>query len=152
MKKILTMVLLSLPAAAQAMCSPGGGPCQSCRGGWVLASGALYAAVAVLGYWVLLQAVKETSNCVKRIGDVLGSVLVVIGLVGLLCATFSHIKDSMARSVCPAQANMPQPSHPDFMMGQMNPGQHQQQMGGMDQQQPAPEPSQPVEKKGRRSR
>lgn len=151
MKKILTVVLLSLPAAAQAMCSPGGGLCQSCRGGWVLASGALYAAVAVLGYWVLLQAVKETSACIKRIGDVLGSVLVVIGLLGLLCATFSHIKDSMARSVCPAQANMPQPSHPDFMMGQMEPGrQPQQPMGGMDQQQPAP--SQPVEKKGRRPR
>ena len=87
MRAFMTALFVSLPAAAQAMCMHGpssGGCCASQYGG--LLAGAVYAVVATLGYWVLLQAVKETSTCIKRIGDVLGSVLVVVGLLGLLCA------------------------------------------------------------------
>ena len=97
MKRLVTVALLSLPAAAQAMGmhGPDGGCAGRCGAGGLLA-GALYAVVAVLGYWVLLQAVKETSACIKRIGDVLGSILVLIGLLGLLCATFGHVRHSQS--------------------------------------------------------
>ena len=99
MKRLVTVALLSLPAAALAQGMPMrepmmGGCCRHGAGG--LMAGALYAVVAVLGYWVLTQAVKETSACIKRIGDVLGSMLVLIGLLGLLCATFGHVRHSQS--------------------------------------------------------
>jgi hypothetical protein len=87
-------------------------------------AGAAYAFIAVLGYWVLLQAVKETSNCIKRIGDVLGSILVVVGLLGLLCAVASHVKTAMHRCCCGGQgpaAAMTAPVSPQDM-GEMPPG------------------------------
>jgi lipopolysaccharide export LptBFGC system permease protein LptF len=93
----MAAVFVSLPAAAQAMCLSGSGAgCCAARHGGLLA-GAAYAVVATLGYWVLLQAVKETSTCIKSIGDVLGSVLVIVGLLGLLCAVTGHIRSSLGR-------------------------------------------------------
>ncbi len=117
MKRLVTVALLSLPAAALAQGMPMrepmmGGCCRHGAGG--LMAGALYAVVAVLGYWVLTQAVKETSACIKRIGDVLGSILVLIGLLGLLCATFGHVRHSMCRrcSMAAASSMMAPPPPP----------------------------------------
>lgn len=56
---------------------------------------ALYALIAALGYWTMQHAAKETANCVKRTGSVLGTALVVIGLLGVLCGIASHVKRSM---------------------------------------------------------
>ena len=64
MKTFLTVLSLSLPAAAQAMCMQGAGGCCAPQHGGLVA-GAVYAVVATLGYWVLLQAVKESSERIK---------------------------------------------------------------------------------------
>ena len=121
MKTFLTVLSLSLPAAAQAMCMQGAGGCCAPQHGGLVA-GAVYAVVATLGYWVLLQAVKESSTCIKRIGDVLGSVLVVVGLLGLLCAVTSHVKSSMRCCGGPGPM-MTAPGQPQGMgMGMMPPG------------------------------
>lgn len=93
MKGLITVFLLALPAAAQAMGGEGGG--AGCGGSCGQAVAAVYAILAALGYWVMHTACKETSNCVKKIGHVVGSVLVIIGLLGLLCGVGSHIKKSM---------------------------------------------------------
>jgi hypothetical protein len=119
MKTFLTALFVSLPAAAQAMCMHGaGGGCAPQHGG--LVAGAVYAVVATLGYWVLLQAVKESSTCIKRIGDVLGSVLVVVGLLGLLCAVAGHVKSSMRRCCGGPGPMMAAPGQPQGM-GMMPP-------------------------------
>jgi len=93
----MTSVFVSLPEAARAMglSGCGSGCCAAHQGG--LLTGAAYAVVATLGYWVLLQAVKETSACVRRIGDVLGSVLVIVGLLGVLCSVTGHIRNSLGK-------------------------------------------------------
>jgi Na+/H+-translocating membrane pyrophosphatase len=66
--------------------------------------------IAVLGYWVLLQAVKESAAWLKRSGYVLGGVLAVAGLLGLLCSVASHSRCSSSRS-CLGPGMMP-PGHP----------------------------------------
>jgi hypothetical protein len=121
----MTAAFVFLPAAAQAMCMAGAGAgcCGACHGG--LIAGAAYAVVATLGYWVLLQAVKETSTCIKRIGDVLGSVLVIVGLLGLLCAVTGHVRNSLGKCCGrqPGGMMMPAPGQgPDTDMGMMPPG------------------------------
>ena len=116
----MTALFVSLPAAAQAMCmhgfGAGGGVCH--HGG--LLAGAAYAVVATLGYWVLLQAVKESSTCIKRIGDVLGSVLVIVGLLGVLCSVAGHIKSSLSKCCCGRGPMMTAPGQPQDM-GMMSP-------------------------------
>jgi hypothetical protein len=123
MKALLTTFGVCLPAAAQAMCMTGSaaGCCAAPHGG--LMGGAAYAVIATLGYWVLLHAVKETSTCIKRIGDVLGSVLVIVGLLGLLCAVTGHIRSSLGRCCGgqPPAAAMPAPE-PGQDMGSLPPG------------------------------
>ena len=84
---------MSLPAAAQAYGMSGGG-----HGGCGYAGSVLFAALAVLGYWVLQHAGKETASYIKRTGIVLGITLLVIGLLGLLCGVGSHISQGMSRS------------------------------------------------------
>ena|GEM_PF-5513146 len=69
---------------------------QSCMHAAVL----LYSLVAALGYWVMQHAAKETANCVKRTGSVLGTVLVVIGLLGVLCGAASHVRKSLCKKSC----------------------------------------------------
>ncbi len=102
MKMLITMFLVTLPAAAQAAGMRGG-----CGHGGGHAAAALYAVLAVLGYWVAQHAAKETANCIKRTGAVVGMTLVVIGLLGLLCGVGSHIKKSLARSCsCSGQGEM----------------------------------------------
>ena len=93
MKILIAMLVASLPAAAQAcgMGMPGG---EQCGGAGIHAATALYAVLAILGYWVLQHAAKETLKYVKRAGTIVGMTLVVIGLLGFLCGVRSHIKRS----------------------------------------------------------
>ena len=95
MKMLMTLVLIALPAAAHAyggrFDGPGGGH------GGEFAPFLICAIIAALGYWVAQHAAKETANGIKRLGAVTGTVLVIVGLLGILCATGSHIKGGMAR-------------------------------------------------------
>lgn len=93
MKILIAMLVASLPAAAQA-CGMGLTGGDQCSTAGVHAATALYAVLAILGYWVLQHAAKETLKYVKRSGTILGMMLVVIGLLGFLCGVRSHIKRS----------------------------------------------------------
>ncbi len=93
MKMLITLALVALPAAAQACGMSGGygrGGCSS------FAPFLICALIAALGYWVAQHAAKETANCIKRMGAVTGSILVIIGLLGILCAAGSHIKRNIS--------------------------------------------------------
>ncbi len=93
MKSFTTLLLLSLPAVARAcMCGAPGGCCAPHGHGGLLA-GALFAAVAALGYWVLQHADKQARKLIQRTGQITGFTLVVLGLAGLLCSVVGHVKD-----------------------------------------------------------
>lgn len=111
MKILTTLFFVTLPAAAQAYAGYGpgpGGPGGCDHGGCGFAPFLICAVIAALGYWVAQHAAKETANCVKRLGSVTGTVLVVIGLLGILCAAGSHIKRNMAchGSNCPLEQSV----------------------------------------------
>ncbi|HBA60560.1 MAG TPA: hypothetical protein DCZ92_07035 [Elusimicrobia bacterium] len=89
MKILITMLLVSLPAAAQAGGMYGGG--HKAMMGMHFAT-LLYAVIAALGYWVLQHSAKETAAFVKRTGIGLGMFLVVVGMLGVLCGVGSHVK------------------------------------------------------------
>lgn len=98
MKKLFIILLLGAPLAAHAM----GGYGERFYGHSQAAAhiaAALYALMAALGYWVLQHAAKETADYVKRTGQVLGWLLIVIGLLGLLCGVTSHVK----KYACPGE-------------------------------------------------
>lgn len=106
MKILLTLFFVALPAAAQACGMSGGG---HGRGGCSsFAPFLICAVIAALGYWVAQHAAKETANGIKRLGSVTGTILVIIGLLGILCAAGSHIKRSMNchGSNCPMEQGM----------------------------------------------
>jgi len=108
MKILITLLFVALPAAAQAYAGYGpgpGGPGGCAHGGCGFAPFLICAVIAALGYWVAQHAAKETANCIKRLGSVTGTILVVIGLLGILCAAGSHIKRNMAchGSKCPSE-------------------------------------------------
>ncbi len=116
MRTMLTLSLLALPAAARAMYGSG---CGSCSGG--LLAGAAYAVVAVLGYWVLQQAVKESVVWLKRVGYALGGILAFVGALGLLCSVTNHSKGGANRA-CFGPGMMPPPMGMGMGPGGMNPG------------------------------
>lgn len=101
MKILITLALVALPAAAQACGMSGAyghGGCSS------FAPFLICALIAALGYWVAQHAAKETANCIKRMGSWTGTILVIIGLLGILCAAGSHIKRNMScHSKCQEQ-------------------------------------------------
>ncbi len=105
MRKILTTLLVSLPAGAQAM-----GMNDNMRGyepavGMHLAVG-LYALLAALGYWVLQHAAKETFNYSKRAGQLVGWVLIAAGLAGLLCGVAAHARMNSGCRRCETPSRM----------------------------------------------
>lgn len=109
MKILITLVLTALPAAAHAYAGYGpGGPGDCGHGGCSgFAPFLICALIAALGYWVAQHAAKETANCIKRMGSVTGTILVVIGLLGILCAAGSHIKRNMAcHGSCPVEQSV----------------------------------------------
>ena len=97
MKLLITVLLVALPAAAQAMGMHG-------REGFGGASPVgmhlvtvLYAVVAALGYWVLQHADKDTRGLVKKTGHVVAWTLIVLGLMGFLCGVGAHITSAVSK-------------------------------------------------------
>lgn len=111
MKTLMTMLLISLPAAAQAAGMRHG--MGQAAIGMHLAS-VLYAALAALGYWVLQHASKETAAYVKKTGMLVGILIIVVGLLGVLCGVGSHVKRQA--SCCPDRAAMAQDGEADMAM------------------------------------
>lgn len=105
MKKILAILLVSLPAGAQAMGMHGNMRGCPPAAGMHLAVG-LYAVLAALGYWVLQHAAKETANYAKRAGQLVGWVLIVAGLAGLLCGVAAHARMAGGCHKCGGQGQM----------------------------------------------
>lgn len=107
MRKILTVLAMVVPGVARA-CEPGApmsGGMMAHHGGSAcghLAS-VLMAATAALGYWVLHQSSKD-SGSVRRAGQVVGWVLVVVGLGGFLCGAAGHARKMVGamKSCCAA--------------------------------------------------
>lgn len=111
MKILITLLFVALPAAAQAYAGYGpgpGGPGGCAHGGCGFGPFLICAVIAALGYWVAQHAAKETANCIKRMGSITGTILVIIGLLGILCAAGSHIKRNMAcrGAKCPSEQGM----------------------------------------------
>jgi hypothetical protein len=99
MKKLFIALLLGAPVAAHAMGAHGMRFYGQSSAGTHLAA-VLYALLAALGYWVLQHAAKETAEYVKRTGQVLGGLFIVIGLLGLLCGVTSHVKNYACPGEC----------------------------------------------------
>lgn len=126
-KKLIAVLLVAMPAGAQAMgmhdgmrgCAPGMG--------MHLAAG-LYAVLAALGYLVLQHAAKDAVNYSKRAGQVVGWVLIVAGLGGLLCGIANHARTASCNR-CAGQGQMMQREGMPGMMG----------MEGMGEMRAAPE-------------
>ncbi len=58
------------------------------------------AAVAVAGWWVLRVNEKDGSGAVAWGGRIVGWTLVVVGLLGTLCAVAGHIKNQIVSAEC----------------------------------------------------
>lgn len=108
MKHLMAILTMVVPGVARA-CEHG-----APMGGFMMGHGAagnsghlssvLLAGVSVLGYWVLHQSSKD-SGSVRRAGQVVGWVLLVVGLAGFLCGAASHArKMSGAMKQCCATA------------------------------------------------
>jgi len=94
MKAILALILVGLPAGAQAM-GVHGGMGGYPHGGGAHGAIALYSLLAALGYWVLQHAGKQEPKCIKRTGAAVGTIIIIVSLLGLLCGVGSHIKAGM---------------------------------------------------------
>lgn len=101
MKALLALILVGLPAGAQAMGMRGGMGGYP-HGGGAHGAVALYALLAALGYWVLQHAGKQEEKCIKRTGATVATVLIIVGLLGVLCGVGNHIKSGM-HSACKCQ-------------------------------------------------
>jgi len=97
MKLFITVLLVALPAAAQAMGMHGCGGCDGPSQGCGQMGAVLYAAMAALGYWVLQHADKDTRSLVKKTGQVVAWTLIVLGLLGLLCGVGAHITKAASK-------------------------------------------------------
>ena len=131
MKTLVTLLLMTAPAAAYAMgmhggMKPGCGPAL----GLHLAVG-LYALLAALGYWLLQHSAKESANYVKRAGQTLGWALLVIGLLGVLCGVTNHAKMGMSPR-CGPGAEMTEAGKIDMDM----PARHGHELPGAIPQKP----------------
>ena len=95
MKVFITVLLVALPAAAQAMGMHGGraGAAHGCGHLAIF----LYAVVAALGYWVLQHADKDTRGLIKKTGHVVAWTLIVLGLMGFLCGIGAHVTNAVSK-------------------------------------------------------
>lgn len=151
MKILIAMVAVFLPAAAQAcgMMMPGGDQCSNAG---IHAATALYSVLAILGYWVLQHAAKETAKYVKRAGTIVGMTLVVVGLFGFLCGVRSHIKRSTS-PYCATEGQMMR-GMPERMRGgapamAIQDGQEMMRRGGSMSENKAPVPAPAPAKKSK---
>lgn len=117
MKSIMASLSMMVPGSAWA-CG-GGAAAGGCShgGGCSQLAGVLMAALAVLGYWTLSRAEKD-SGAAKKAGQATGWILVLIGLLGFLCSTAGHIAKSAGHPNC--QVKESAAAYPDMM--QMPPG------------------------------
>ena len=100
MKWIVTGFMLAGPSVAFAGYGHGVGGCLYGPGSGHLAA-VLLAGVAALGYWVLRQSEKDV-KIVRWAGQTVGWVLLVVGLLGFLCGSWSHIKSAASGTrYCP---------------------------------------------------
>ncbi|MEK7382596.1 MAG: hypothetical protein AAB262_04845 [Elusimicrobiota bacterium] len=90
MKMILSTLAMVVPGVVRA-CGHGAamGDGMMRHGGHLPA--VLLAGVSALGYWVLFQSSKD-SGYSRRAGQVVGWVLLVVGLAGFLCGAASHAR------------------------------------------------------------
>jgi hypothetical protein len=88
MTRLMTTVLVLIPAAASACDPAAAGACATGRGCGA-ASLALMAAVSALGVWVLRSAEKD-GGWVKRAGQAVGWTLAVVGLGGFVCGAVNY--------------------------------------------------------------
>lgn len=105
MKWFITVLLVALPAAAQAMgMRMGGGHGGPSPASMHLVT-VLYAAVAALGYWVLQHADKDTRGFVKKTGYLVAWTLIVLGLMGFLCGVGAHMTNAVSKcgGKCPEE-------------------------------------------------
>jgi hypothetical protein len=101
MKSLLTICILALPAAAQAMGMHGGkGGCGGGAQGCAHLAVFLYALITALGYWLLQHSDKDAGVLVKKTGRVLAWIFMVLGLLGFLCGITNHVKSSMCDKKC----------------------------------------------------
>ena len=100
MKWVLAIVVMAASRVAAAGCEHGAGVggCTSGKGCGYLAL-ALMAGVAALGYWVLRHAEKD-SGAVRWGGRAVGWMLLVVGLGGLLCGSYSHLQRASGAHQC----------------------------------------------------
>ena len=115
MKWMLTSLVLAAPRLALAACdhAHAAGECAhgGCGGGHV--GIVLMAVVAALGYWVVQHSQKD-SGAIRWGGRVVGWVLLVMGLLGFVCGSMSHMKGHKSKQQCPysAQASVAAPAQP----------------------------------------
>ncbi|MEK7743096.1 MAG: hypothetical protein AAB578_01800 [Elusimicrobiota bacterium] len=117
MKTMFALLALMLPGPVWACAGKAAGGGCSHGGGCGQLAGVLMAAVAVLGYWTLNRAEKDTGQA-KKAGLAVGWVLVVIGLLGFLCSAAGHISNKAEHSSCAVKERAA--AYPDMM--QMPPG------------------------------
>ena len=105
MKWFITVLLIALPAAAQAMGMHRGGEYGGVSPASMHLVTVLYAAVAALGYWVLQHADKDTRGFVRKTGYLVAWILIVLGLAGFLCGIGVHITNAVSKcgGKCPEE-------------------------------------------------
>jgi hypothetical protein len=116
MKVLAALSLTAVPVSAYAGQWPHAYSHAAMHSGHIFV--VLYAVLAVLGYWVTQHSVKETAVCVKRTGAVVGMALVVVGLLGMLCALLAHVRHSAWRCHAHEQPVMAQPQVTPDLPGQ----------------------------------
>jgi len=75
-----------------------------------------YLVSLAVGYWVLTLAEKEKNNT-KKIGKVIGWIIIVVSLIGPLCLAGSAIHCVSSGGSCTYSSNCPWTSHHSMMDG-----------------------------------
>ena len=83
-----------------------------------------------VGYWVLTLADKEKNNT-KKIGKVIGWIIIVVSLIGPLCLAGSAIRCVSNPAACSYSSNCPWSGHHSMMDCPMSKGEGMMKDGGM---------------------